>query len=116
MRLFQSQLRGSDQPTEIDEAHMMHASFVLYDAVITQMLSAPREAVAGHHGSILFSHDPNDPGHVFARSQHRTARRPGSSGKHKCVMILRLGHAAPARSRFCFTSPAAADTWALVCS
>ena len=48
MRLFKSQLRGSDQPTEIDEGHMMHASFVLCDAVIVPMLSAPREAVAGH--------------------------------------------------------------------
>ena len=116
MRLFKSQLRGSDQPTEIDEAHMMHASFLLYDAVITPMLSAPREAVAGHRSSILFPHDPSDPGHVLARSQHRTARHPGSSGKHWYVMILHLGHAAPARSRSCFTSPAEADTWALVCS
>ena len=46
MRLFKSQLSGSDQPTEIDEGHMMHASFVLCDAVIVPMLSAPREAVA----------------------------------------------------------------------
>ena len=77
---------------------MMHASFVLYDAVITPMLSAPQEAVAGHHASIVFPHDPSDSGHVLARSQHRTARRPGSSGKHEYVMILHLGHAAPVRS------------------